>query len=277
MMREKIIFNQENEDKLHDLDSDLTHKFPSRNLEKIDKEEITNLTQAIKTNSYAYSLKNFLYYISEGTANLLANSKHPVLKQWGDKCQQFYKTDPLNQFVDPLSGMAVVKRGGYNNIYSIPVFIGQGAWELIENNWVPVPGSYSDNYPWSYTIDNFNKIVYGGSSHCKAVNPPSLCDYPMDLISPMHIAALLGDKVLMQMLLDKGASFDDDHNKSRVMPVEFPVLFEKMDILDFMLKKGLAKNKILKAAAKIGSFSFIKKLLDMNFPITDDVLESALN
>jgi len=252
--------------------------------QKIDAEDVVKIKDAIDSIKYPYpaqSMKDFLFYIDDKAAGLMALSKHPVVSEWGNKCKNFYVSDPLNKHVQPETGLVVAKRDGIDVIIGTgQIFRGQGVWHLSGNRWEPGPGSRDQTINGSEIWFNFNLVLntgYGGIRYVyhPPIKPPNLSNIKLKLISPIHVAALIGDKKLMESLIAKGAKLDDDNNDWHVTPLEMAILSEHIDLVDFMCQKNINKAKGLKIAIEKSSFTMIEKLVNCGAPITDEVFEAA--
>ncbi len=279
-MRERIIFDERQNEKRERLAEILTEKLrgQAQPIQAIDEQEKIKISTIVQKafdelyqfySKYSCSLENILFYINRETAFLLAASSHPLLNEWGVHFIKFYNDDPLNKNIYPENGLVVARQGGFDGTYK---FTGNGHWNIAKNKWSWMPQSlFFSPYPHPQQ-EKFSEWMVNSFS------APILSQYPITLLSPMHIAVFIGDKLLIEELNKKGCSLDNDHNQWQLLPVEFPIMHEQIDIIDFMLQLGLDKNKALKCAVEKGSFSIIKKLTEeIKAPISDNVLQAALN
>lgn len=259
---------------------------------KVDAQEMKTISDAINRVQFPYStqhMQNFLYYINVETANLLARSKHPIVSEWGNKCTSFYSTDPLNKHVQPETGLVVAQKGGINHHPHVDnvwrnMYTGNGVWNLVSNSWVPSPGSYVGTTTDASTVQqSLSNLLYTGCgtgyrswvNNIPPIRPPDLSKVQLKLISPILVAALIGDKKLMEDLRAKGAKLEDDNNEWHITPLEIAILCEHTDLVDFMFQQNINKAKALKIAVEKCSFTMIEKLVNCNAPITDEVIELA--
>ncbi len=283
-MRERINFDETPEQKLERLRHSLLKKFPKKQLELSEQEKI-NLREVIQKIQYSYPLKDLLFYINAETANTLACSSHPVLREWGSKGKKFYESDPLNIYVQSETGLVRTPRlnGSFpqmmvENGYAcyITGFSGYGLWNKKINQWVPSSCSQSSGLDAQYVL---NIYLYSSitspttSLFLPPMNPPNFSKNPVDLISPLHVAAFIGNYDLMTNLITKGANFENDQYES---VLELAITYEHPEIVYFLFQQDLDKEKVLTLTVEKGSFAIIEQLGTMNLPISDKVLNGAL-
>jgi len=268
------------DDRLETFGQALSKKYSSQmeEINQADKEKIRN---AIQKTQFPHSIKDIQVYLNEETANLLADSLHPVLKEWGEKCRQFYTDTSLNKFIEPASGLVVAKRGGiYAHVQPTmcpQIFSGNGVWNIISHSWVPSPGS-GDN-KGGVCIGNFlNDVLHVGQLFYNSpiINPPKLSASPFKLLSPLHIAVLLDDVPLIKELISKGLRGDDDLNEWHLTPIEFAVMYERLNAFNYLLQNNATKNleKAIKLAVVTSSFSFMEKLIGC-VSLTQEAIEAT--
>jgi ankyrin repeat protein len=283
-MQQRKVYDESEEINLEYLRGSLLKKYTNKQ-DEINAQEKVDLKNAIQEIQYPYSLKNILHYVNEAVANLLAASAHPLLKEWGNHCNKFYINDPFNKYVQPETGIVVAKRGGifvelrmivgYGQL--LISFNGQGIWNIPTNSWVQSPGSFQNSRHDAYNV--FHLALYSGchgSVYYPPINPPNFTEFPMKLISPIHIAAAIGDIALMDYLIAKGCNLEDNYNSFQISAMECAIIFERISSIEFLLKNKFSEEKTFKLVIEKGSFAIIEKLVNMNLPITDEVLSLAL-
>lgn len=235
---------------------DLVRRHTGRSvpIARITLEERNPIIDAIKRQCpHSSSIQNTLCYINEGTVRLLADSSHAVLREWGQKCHHFYTTNQLVQYVEPSTGIVLAPQQGEASA--------RGRWNIVSKCWeLNLPGEVESSV-----------VVYQGDvSTVRFVeNPPS----QMHLISPMHVAALLGDSALMKYLLDRGASVQDDNNAERISPLHLVIMYDQIQCIDLLRQRGHINEEAILFAVKEGSFACILAMVKDNpETITDNVL-----
>jgi hypothetical protein len=201
--------------------------------------------------SYPALLKYGLHFINENTAAVLAQSSHVTLKEWGEKCVDFYtKRYDLHGYIHKPSGLVM----SCDNL---------AFFRIETNNWQSIyePATYVKRcgHGYDYTVSGWG--------------PPSF----MPLVSPVHIAAMLGDIALIQDLNTKGMRLDENINQWNITPLEMAVSLEQLEMVDFLLKNNATKNlyKIFKLAVEKGSLKMIDKFMSHNIPLSDEIIEAA--
>lgn len=263
------------------LRTSLAEKFKSTSI-RLDEKEKQAIQEEINRVQYPFPVKDFLFYINAETAKVLATSTHPIVREWGNAFVNFYSSDPLNKHTQPETGLVVAKRDGIQGCAGTRTFTGNGVWSYVDKDWVVSPGSKAGftrhtqismlpvclNF-WLYTGNTITGIL--------AINPPKLSNIPFKLLSPLHVATLIGDMSLIQSLLAKGARIEDDCNHWHMTPLDMAIHSEQIEVIDFLFPKmsPISKAKALKTSVEKSSFAIIEKLLHANVPIMDETLKVA--
>lgn len=210
---------------LAELEQSLAEKIKPRfEIIPLSTEEKINLNCAIQTIQFS---PKFIYAINEETAHLLAQSSHPVLKEWGQQASSFYASDINSTYVDKSTGMikeAHIKKRDY------------GYQEIIH------PEEFSS------------------------------------LISPLHVAALIGDKELVEHLYNTKITTMRIDKWTRLSHLEVALKNEHAEIVDFIFKTIFHEdlNQLFKWAFANSSMNIIKLLLRISWGhSTDEAIEEA--
>jgi len=249
----------------------LHEKFKVELVTQVAPEEKLNLSNAIKSIQYPYSVKDILVYINKNTAELLANSLHPTLQKYGKQCKTFYESPQPNKFIMPETGIVTTGHftvgtsqpcggyipGGYSS-WSSPYFNGHGVWDIKNNVWVGSP------------ITPFTGNV---TSYISAPNPGQS---PFELLTPPHIAALTGDIALLDHLANLGHSLDSKLNAWSITPLELAVNAGQLESVNYLLQKNVTEDleKIQLLAVKNASMPIIEVFLKHGW-LSQAVLEAA--
>jgi ankyrin repeat protein len=216
-----------------------------------------------------------LYFINQATLQALLRSTHPIVKEWGERCRLFSSATPKRTFVDETTGLLRTPRFSIHNIFFNQTI--QGFWHINKNYWQPV--EYPERSGSEPTLEIFFGVFYSAV-------PREHFPESFDLLSPMHVAALICSIPLMEMLLEKGMRLEEDLNLWRITPLEVALSLGLDTLfLRFLLPKSTPANlvKALKFAVEKGSFPVIEVLLTHiiskpfhhHIPITDEIMEIA--
>ncbi len=210
-----------------------------------------------------FSDKNKFWYITEETSNLMANSTNSSLKEWGNKCKDFYKE---KNWVNPINGLAetglVKQTRSVGFIHNMPVDY-HLQYNPITNDW-NVKYGYFGQYGVGRNAPDILNIMTQFELPIPVIPYKSY-----KLLSLHHIAAIVGD---MDLLLN--TPYID--NGWDTTPLELAVEFENFNIVEHLLTQQKIKNidKALKMAVTNGSFLMIQ-LLVKNEIFTDEILQAA--
>jgi ankyrin repeat protein len=240
-------------------------------IKKISEEDKAKIKKSILSIQYSNLVHHGLHFISAETARALVQCSHLMLQEWGNKCINFYTTK--NKFVKQETGLVITPEVCTEHGVGASTSSGwkfQGFWRLETNAW------HETNCPESInnvTHDPFlRSIVHLQRQY--SIDPPQC-----PLISPVHVAAMIGDIDLMQALIKKGKAMrlEEDLNEWKMTPLEMAVKFEQLDMVDFLLKNNATKNldRILKHVIEKGSFKLMEKFIDNPIPFTDEMIEIA--
>lgn len=272
---------------IENIKTKLQERIKNDALPAITPEEQLKLANVIKAVKYPYSVKNILVYIDKNTANLLGNSSHPLLQQWGKQCSKFYETSPNKNFVVPETGILTtgyISRTG--NMWSgetitvqsgfgvtMASFYGHGVWSLSNNEWLASPltpfNGAGGGQPTASLADWLSRLH---SPHY-TINPSQTL---LELLTPLHITALTGDLELMHNLLEQGFALDNKLNTWEITPLELAVSTNQIHIVQFIIQKNafehLEKAQLL--AVKEGSMAMIDTFLNYSW-ISQAILDVA--
>ncbi len=266
----------------------------------IPAEEKVELATAIKKIVYPHSVKDILCYVNEEVSSLLASSSNTILREWGVKCKDFYENNPLNKYIEPETGLIVAKRGGISQSWGCwhEYFSGQAVYNVNSKSWTasPITGYSNHGSDWPNAL---NVVLYRGDPYPNdnggffgrsrglfrdpvqclpkftPINPVNFAQFQIDLISPIHVAAAIGNSDLLEELIKNGFSVTDNYNKARILPLHFAATFCETSTINMLLANG-TNQEAFEIAVEVGNFEFIHKFIKSEHPITDKVLETAL-
>lgn len=278
---------------IENIKTELQERLKTNAVPTILPEEQLTLANAIEAVKYPYSVKDILVYIDKNTANLLENSAHPLVQQWGKHCKAFYENSPCRQFVVAETGIVTTSYLDMSRGYRMfdyhgdvwyqgmsargPDFVGQGVWNLKNNCWIPSPNSVWNSR--NLATRTFHVWLTGGVEGAlisPPALPPLLSTVPLELVTPQHIAALLGNMDLMKNLVNQGLSLDTKCNHWEVTPLEMAVSTEQLPVVAFLLQQEISQNleKAQLLAVKEGSMAMIDTFLTHSW-LSQAVLEVA--
>ena len=279
-----------NTNEIENIKKELQERIKTNAVQEVTPEEQLKLANSIKAVKYPYSIKNILAYIDKNTANLLGNSSHPLLQQWGKQCSKFYETSPNKNFVVPETGILTT---GYisrtNNMFSgetmtvlngfgitMASFYGHGVWSLSNNEWLASPltpfngqCSFGEGQPTASLADWLSRLH---SPHY-TINPSQTL---LELLTPPHIAALTGNTRLMEEFFTQEMVLDSRLNAWKITPLELAVSTNQTNMVQLLIQKNalehLEKAQLL--AVKEGSMAMIDTFLSHSW-LSQTVLEAA--
>jgi len=247
------------------LEKTITNPLASQSMIEMASDEFDkNVRQPIKEiiqKSASSHSSDMQYFVTNEVVNLLIKAKS--LQEWSQICVDFYNSDGKKALDDSGRVACLIYPGNYmNGSYAY--------WSINGNLW---------------TTAIYETVRHGGHRWGNLVEQAviqSCGSYPypqqFKLLSTIHVAAMIGDKKLMQFLQKCGKKMDDNFNFWSITPFEIAVSCANTDSIVYLLELGAAKdvvNKGLKLAVEKGSFNVIECLLKHNTPVTDEVLKIA--
>ncbi|WP_298626573.1 ankyrin repeat domain-containing protein [uncultured Legionella sp.] len=279
---------------IENIKTELQERLKTNAIPAIMAEEQLKLANAIKAVKYPYSVNNILVYIDKNTANLLGNSSHPLLQQWGTHCTKFYEASPNKHFVVAETGIVTtgyisrknegwwsgsgsgtfsISIGGFG--YNLDEFHGHGVWDLGNNQWLASPLTpfrpiaRGNIYPTTSLAQWLSLLGYPHPT----INPTST---RLELLTPPHLAALTGDMELMKHLLEQGFTLDNKLNAWEITPLELAISTNQIHMVQFLIQQNALEHleKVQLLAVKEGSMAMIDTFLTHSW-LSHTVLEVA--
>lgn len=275
-MKEPVSLDGKQKTTMDELYECLFITYPSQQI-VIAENEKAAIKKAIQDLEYPYLMHDILHYINRELAHLLANSSNSVLSRYGNICANFYQENSLNKYVDPKTGIVFARiepiRISWHDNYTRNKykFDGEVIWSISKERWCASPTTTGVRI--EEALDAILKHADYRHNNFQAIRPISMSDYPIPLVSPVHIAAALGDIHLLKSLKIKGASLEDTYHEDCISPLAFAIALHQKETVLFLMKEN--PNGFAHVVAE-ANFEIIGAVLAaQDLVITDKILEIA--